>query len=461
MFRTLSQRIPPEYFDGFRKEQTSFIKNRVMFLCSITVILYFIAIVLDVIFDREGYLFLELGIGIVLASAGLVTLFLARRVKSLIGAKIIAYMFTVVLLFIIVSVGLDYPGIRLIRPAVYIFTFFLVAMSIPWMPMEVVPLWMMFSIAFTAEFMGLKGTSGEFPQTHYGNTLLLIFIAFFFCVSIRKKETERDIENFILFNEVKKKNDQSNRELEWARRVHMTIIPRSISTELVDVAVTYLPVYYIGGDYTRYVFPEDSKMTFIISDVTGHGVPAALMVNRLHSEFERIAKEGKEPGELMEELDNFIKGGFEGSEMYLTAFCGQLDMKKMKLLFTGCGHPPQYIFSSSTGNMTPMISRGGMLGLPVPVEGRHQSGVSIGAGDRIFLYTDGVTETMNSDREIYGRERLESFLREWGDLPGDKFRASLIKDLRLFAPGDFHDDICMLDIEIKRGSGPWHKFSLG
>ena len=107
---------------------------------------------------------------------------------------------------------------------------------------------------------------------------------------------------------------------------------------------TYLPVYYIGGDYTKFNFLEKDKLIFIITDVTGHGVPAALLVNRIHSEYERLAKEGYSPGELLRELNKFIEEDFGSSGMYLSAFCGLLDFKKMKLTYSNYGHPSQLLF---------------------------------------------------------------------------------------------------------------------
>jgi phosphoserine phosphatase RsbU/P len=133
----------------------------------------------------------------------------------------------------------------------------------------------------------------------------------------------------------------------------------------------------------------------------------------------------------------------------------------MKLLFSGYGHPPQYIYSSAKGDIIELASQSGMLGLPVPNGVRHESETVVKPGDRIFLYTDGVTEAMNSSREIYGRERLELFLRDSGSFPSGKFSSSLMDDLHLFVSGEFADDICMLDIAVKREAYFGYNFSLG
>lgn len=459
MFKNLINRIPEKYLEEFKKEQTSFIKSRVRFLCVITVLIYFLIIMLDMAINRYSFLEIETGAGIILMMAGIVTLYAGRHVKSLAAAKITAYMFTLVLLMVMLRIGVDYAGDPLISSAGYVFTLFLVTITIPWKPLEVVPLWLMHAAVFTGEFLYLRNTQAAFSFNQYVNAEIFIFITFFLCVVVRKKETERDAENFILLKELEEKHLQGRKELEWARQVHMTIIPPNVITDLLDISVTYLPVFYVGGDYARYVFLGEDRVTFLISDVTGHGVPAALLVNRIHSEFERIAKEGKEPGILMRDLNVFIKEDFEGSEMYLTAFCGQLDLKKMKLLYSNYGHPPQYLYDTRASRIMSFPAETGMLGLPVEDSRVYQGEQDVHIGDRILLYTDGVTETVNADREEYGAGRLKQFLAADRKESVSGFSKELLGSLEAFKSGDFKDDICIMDILIKGQASflGWHK----
>jgi serine phosphatase RsbU (regulator of sigma subunit) len=458
-FKSLTNRIPEKYLEEFKKEQTSFIRSRVRFLCIITVSIYFLILMLDMAINRYSFLAIETGAGIVLMMAGIITLYVGRRVKSLAGAKMTAYMFTLVLMMVMLRVGIDYSGDPLISSAGYVFTLFLVTITIPWKPLEVVPLWLMHAAVFTGEFLFVRHASETFSFHQYINAEIFIFVTFFLCVVVRKKETERDVENFILLKQVEEKNRQGLKELEWARQVHMTIIPPPVSTDLLDISVTYLPVFYVGGDYARYVFLGEDSVTFMISDVTGHGVPAALLVNRIHSEFERIAKEGKEPGILMRDLNVFIKEDFEGSEMYLTAFCGHLDLKKMKFLYSNYGHPPQYLYDANSSCIKAFPADTGMLGLPVEDSRVYQASQDVHIGDRILLYTDGVTETTNATREEYGARRIKEFLTSNCKNPVSGFSEELMCSLEAFKAGDFKDDICIMDILIKGQSAflGWHK----
>ena len=452
MIRNPIKNIPEKYRDQFRSEQTKFIKSRVRLLCIVTIGMYFLTVVLDFLINRDDPMVIVIVAGFVLIVGGLLVLALNRRANTLFKAKLNAYIFTVILVFLLVRLGIAYSDDPILSSAVYVFTLFLVCIIIPWTPPEVIPLWLIHSIGFSTEFVYVHEMTGKYGMKHYYNGIIFIFITFLLCLIVRRKETERDVENFVLFNEVEEKNKQMDKELEWATRVHKTIIPESVSTDLVDIMVTYLPVYYIGGDYTRFVFLAEDKVTFIISDVTGHGVPGALLVNRFHSEFERIAKEGEEPGMLMKNLNGFIKEEFEGSEMYLTAFCGQLDLKRMKFAYSSYGHPPQYVYEEKEKVIRELKAQTGMLGLPVEDEGVYQDEIDVEVGGRVFLYTDGVTETVNSSGEEYGTVRLEEFIKKNHALPVGKFNRRLMDELDSFKAESFKDDICLLDVGIKAKS---------
>lgn len=460
MLKNLTKKIPPQYLDEFREEERLYIKARVQVYCILTITLYFLSIVINAVVNPNTPLIVEIIAGVVLAGGGALTLFLNRRNKTLLGAKLNAYLFTIILVVLFVRLGIYYADDPLMSAAVYVFTLFLVSVTIPWTAYEVIPLGIIHALAFTTEYLYVKhafGTARDpFSVTQYFNGLIFIFIAFIICIVVRKEETERDVENFILFRDVEAKNKQMDDELKWATRIHKTIIPDSVNTDEVDIAVTYLPVYYMGGDYTRFNFIDKERVLFIISDVTGHGVPAALLVNRIHAEFERMAKEGIEPGELLKALNEFIKEDFEGSDMFLSAFCGLLDMKKMHLQYSNYGHPPQYLYSEKDRKSQALGALTSLLGLPLEESEVYQKEVPVSPGDRLLLYTDGITETFNSEGDEYGYGRLENFIKKHHSLSARNFNDKLLKDLEGFKSGNFRDDICILDMIIKGHKSLFH-----
>jgi len=276
-------------------------------------------------------------------------------------------------------------------------------------------------------------------------------IAFWVCYIVTSRERKRELENFIILKEVEKKNEQMHKELELATHVHNRLVPHSVSTDRADIAVTYRPMYYIGGDYAKFHFIDKDRLLFIICDVTGHGVSAALLVNAFNSEFERLVRTGKEPGTLLKELDRFIVEEFAETNMYLTAFCGLLDYGNKKFRYSSYGHPPQYIYRASDSDIKRVAAQTSMLGLPIEDEEIYQNEIPFYKGDQLLLFTDGVVEAKSRAGAEYGNERLEAFIRKNQFTQAELFNEELLAELGTFSGTDegFKDDILVLNIRVK------------
>jgi len=452
VLKTIAQ-VPEKYLKEFREQQTRFIKSRVLLLCILAISIYFFAVILGFIVDPGESTALEIVIGFFLICGGGVLLYLNSRTKTLQIAKLNAYIFTAFLLILLVKMGIFYKDEAVISSALFVFTIFFISVTIPWTPKEVHIIGFMHVAAYTVNFFWVRilpGVSKEaFSMAEYFNGLIFLSMALILCVVLRRHETARDIENFVLLKEIEDKNEQMSKELEWATRIHKTIISGPISNDKVEIGVTYLPVYYIGGDYVKFEFIGKDKLIFIIGDVTGHGIPAALLVNRIHAEFERFAKEEKSPGVLMKELNEFIKEDFEGADMYLSGLCGLVDFKHMTLSYSNYGHPPQYVYSGQNEKIHSLPPQTSLLGLPMDDDNIYQNEVELDKGDRILLFTDGVTEAANKESEEYGKKRLEKFVAKNHTLSPEQFNGKLIEDVKSFNDGDFKDDICLLNMEIK------------
>ncbi|NQT90025.1 MAG: SpoIIE family protein phosphatase [Candidatus Omnitrophica bacterium] len=450
----MTNRIPAKYLEEFLDKQSSLIKSRVALFCILTIGLYSLVSILGLLMQPETIKPQELPLWAFLVIGAVMILVLNKRAKRIGAAKLNAYLFCAFLLFILTKVNVLYYEYATYASSIYLFTLFLVAFTIPWLPTEVIAVTIMHLLAYTSYYFYIQRYMPEAAGANFGiqsyiDGVTFLALAFILCIVVRRKETARDIENFVLYKEVEEKNAQTERELELATRVHRTLIPKSVSSDLVDIAVMYLPVYCIGGDYAKFHFIGKDKLIFIICDVTGHGVSAALLVNRFHTEFERSAREGKEPGDLLEELNDFIVKDFEGTNMFLSAFCGLLDFKKKELLYSNHGHPAQYIYQVRRSDIQCMDSQAGLLGIFPEEKQSYQKRVDFEKGDKILLFTDGVTETMDDKQQLYGKERLEAFIRKNHKMQVELFSQTLLDELNSFKGGDFNDDIFMLNIAIK------------
>ncbi len=453
--RYLRSRIPPQYLDEFLRRQAAFIKKRVRLFCLSAVGIYLLATILGIMMAPEEFRPQEAVLWAVLFAVTAAILFFNKKFHTLAAAKFNAYLFTVAILLILTNINIIYYEYAVYSSSLYVFVLFMVSLIIPWIPQEVVLVTLMHLAAYTAYFLYIgrmalqKEMEISFGLSQYYDGLVFLAMAFVLCVIIRHKETVRDIENFLLLKEIEEKNEKMQKELELATRIHKTLIPKSISTDLADIAVMYLPIRFIGGDYARFHFVAEKKLIFIISDITGHGVSAALLVNRLHTEFERLAKNGKSPGALLKELDEFIKGDFRDTHMYLSAFCGLLDFGKKEFSYSSYGHPPQYIYRVTKSEICPLDSLTSLLGLPTEDEKTYQHSIDFEKRDKILLFTDGVIETTNGKGEEFGTSRLEDFIKENRILPVNDFNRKLLNTLEAYKGGEFKDDISVLSIEIK------------
>lgn len=449
-------KIPEEYRKEFTAKQIAFVKNRIYLFCFLAVGVYFFTSITGSIITPSDFKVIEIYLGLVLIAGSGVVFYINHKVRTLRGAQLNAYLFTAVVLVLLVTVNIAYSDNTLASSSLFVFSFFLVSITVPWRPSGIILIWLMHIIAFTFSFL----TARDMTQINlsflrlndYLNGFIFLMIAFALCVVVRRKESIRDVENFVLLKKVEETNSRIRQELEWAKAIHKTIIPVSRSTSMLDIAVTYLPVSYVGGDYVRYDFVNPHKVVIFISDITGHGVPAALLVNRMHAEFERLAQSGTEPGALLKELDKFIKDEFKASGMYLSAFCGLLDFKKMNLVYSNYGHPPQYMYSGKDAHLYEFSAQTSLLGLPMDDEKIYQNEIKIDDSDKLLLYTDGVVETKNSKGEDFGSARLKDFLVKNHNLTSRDFNKNLLAEDEAYKNGDFKDDICIMSIDVK---GHW------
>jgi serine phosphatase RsbU (regulator of sigma subunit) len=311
----------------------------------------------------------------------------------------------------------------------------------------------MFKIQQTAEMKIMQ----QWWMHEYVEGLMFFAVATILCLIVRHTENVRNIENFVLFKDVEKKgeeiqrkNEQMQEELELASRVHQTLIPESIKTKNADVTVSYLPMRQVGGDYARFRFLDKDRLGFIVSDVTGHGVPAALLVNRVHSEFEHLIEAEARPGGLLSKLNAFITKTFSGTGMYLSAFCGLLDFRHRKMLFSNYGHPPQYLYQVKGDQIQRFEPQTCLIGISNASGKIYEGEIGFEKGDRILLFTDGVIEAANIAGERFGSARLENYLRDNNQISCEEFNQKLVNQLNSFHPGDFEDDIFVLNIKITK-----------
>lgn len=210
---------------------------------------------------------------------------------------------------------------------------------------------------------------------------------------------------------------QMRRELFDAQRIHEALFPEPIPTGPLRFAYRYRPMLQIGGDYlyARFSPPVNGgqpAFNLLLLDVTGHGIAAALTVNRLYGEVERLFAEDPHasPGAVLSALNRYVHLTLATHSVYVTALCIRVDQERHLLEYASGGHPPAFLCAAN-GKIDQLDSTSFVLGAAAAadfdpaVESRP-----FVAGDTLLAYTDGALECRNQQGRMLGVKGLTKFL---------------------------------------------------
>jgi sigma-B regulation protein RsbU (phosphoserine phosphatase) len=200
------------------------------------------------------------------------------------------------------------------------------------------------------------------------------------------------------------------RELDVAYRIQQSILPQRFpATDRFEIRAGMTPARDVGGDFYDFFELGDDRLGIAIADVSGKGIAAALFMAHSRTVLRTTATEGLRPGPCLTRVNNLLASDNE-SEMFVTLFYGILEVSSGRFAYANGGHNAPYLIRND-GTPTPLELTGGMAlgvmdGLPYA-----ESEITLRLGDRLFLYTDGVTEAMDVAGSEYGNERLSALLR--------------------------------------------------
>ena len=263
-----------------------------------------------------------------------------------------------------------------------------------------------------------------------------------------------------LENSIAEANARIDRELATARAIQQSALPTAQppfpDISAFDLYATMNPAREVGGDFYDFFKLSRGRIGFVVADVSGKGIPAALFMMSAKTAI-RGAMEAK--ADLAKAIDIANRSLCEGndSEMFVTAFAGVFEYETGKLTFVNAGHNKPLVMHD--GKWSWLVERSGpYLGSFDWVEYKKFE-TQLQPGDELFAYTDGVNEAFNTDEEIYGNARLEEFLASHADLHPRRLLRAMRAELIGWANGaDQSDDVTML--ALKFGIPPEHGASL-
>jgi hypothetical protein len=242
-----------------------------------------------------------------------------------------------------------------------------------------------------------------------------------------------------------------NKELEIARGIQASTLPRSVPQLAgLHIAERYVPMSAVAGDFYDFLVLDDRRVGILIADVTGHGVPAAMIASMLKFSFAAQAARADDPARVLDGLNASLCGKFD--EHFVTAAYVYVDMERRVMRYAGAAHPALMMVSGATGDVREYEENGLMLGM---FEEATYTAVEIpvASGDRCVLCTDGILEARTIEGEEFGKARCEEVLKsQRGAEPGaaaDALLASVMKFAGYAGERGQDDDMTLLVVDFR------------
>jgi sigma-B regulation protein RsbU (phosphoserine phosphatase) len=238
------------------------------------------------------------------------------------------------------------------------------------------------------------------------------------------------------------KAERDLRELEEARRIQRTLLPAVLpQLDGVELAASWQPASGVGGDCFDAIRFSSHRLALSIADVVGKGIPAALLMSNLQAAVRAFATEAARPAELCEQVNTILCGHISEGRFISFFYC-VVDSELGSLTYSNAGHFPPALIRPD-GTVIRLTSGGPVLG--VLATGAYESGtVAFGAGDRLILYTDGITEARSESDEEFGDERLLSLAAEHRACSAPALQARLVDAVATFTGRRFTDDATLI-----------------
>ena len=239
-------------------------------------------------------------------------------------------------------------------------------------------------------------------------------------------------------------HERVEKEMQIAGDIQQRLLPKEIvAIPHYDVAGVAQPCAAVGGDFYDVIPLGDNKFAFVMADVTGKGIPAALMVSTLHASLRAYIQMNTDLAVLAEKLNNLVYQN-SPSERFITFFVMILDCAAHTVTYVNAGHNFPYLFRSHSKEVVELQASGLPLGMLDNMK-YASAQVTLNQKDVLMLYTDGVTEAMNRTKDQYGEDRLKETIQRSLDRHPRQIKDEVLDDVKKFIGQEPpSDDLTML-----------------
>jgi sigma-B regulation protein RsbU (phosphoserine phosphatase) len=236
------------------------------------------------------------------------------------------------------------------------------------------------------------------------------------------------------------------KELEIARKIQISILPTGAPEILnLNIAAEYVPMTAIGGDFYEFLPVDERHGGFLMADVSGHGVPAALIASMLKVAMQSVVSCSHQPAEVLRVLNRTLSSQLRGQ--FITAAYLWLDMEARVASYSSAGHQP--LLRYRQGAIEPIESNGLLFGVMQDVD-YPECALTLESGDRFLLYTDGLVEPENAAGESFGDAELPRILLDSVKKSPTELLTQLLEEVRRWPPPSIalQDDVTLMAIDV-------------
>jgi sigma-B regulation protein RsbU (phosphoserine phosphatase) len=237
-------------------------------------------------------------------------------------------------------------------------------------------------------------------------------------------------------------------ELETARQIQSSILPARVpELENLRIAASYRPMTAVAGDFYQFVRSDDSHLGILVADVSGHGIPAALISSMIKVAMQSVSVRAHDPAQVLSGLNRILWSEAHGQ--FASAAYVWIDTENRNALYSAAGHPPLLCWRNARSEMQRVESNGLLFGVK-PESEYPVCCVPLEPSDRFLLYTDGVIEPENAAGEAFGDRQLEWIVRNNRLQPASELSRQVLSELQKWRPAAVNqeDDITLIVVDV-------------
>src|SRR5246127_466170 len=299
-------------------------------------------------------------------------------------------------------------------------------------------------IAICILFHDYYSPRGLHPGLRIFHNLSAAFCFAFIVYIIQRYIEQREA----LSKTVQRQRDELLHDVELAAQVQRLFLPvGKPAIAGLEIAGMMRPARGVSGDYYDYIPIDAHTIQFVIADVAGKGVPAALLMSATAAAMQLEANRDRNMLGQVGRLNAGIRA-LSDEERYVTLMVAEIDTDQRMIRYVNCGHNPALLFRTSTGTITRLNSSCPPIGLS-PEEICELASENLRTGDVLVFYTDGVTEAENQLGEEFGMERLSAVVRRGSSLSAEDLMVNIYNAAANFCGDDFDDDVTILVVKFE------------